>query len=139
MRNQYFLVRSVPVHITLSLDPPLQNILSSSGDTCGMCSVGYYGDATNAGQCRLCECGELTTGECEPRTGACTCNTNGVTGHGCNSCAGGFMKSTVPIYWGGGVTEMRETCLQILQLETSSRNVMKGTLDRVNIQKSLFD
>eukprot|EP00116_Pleurobrachia_bachei_P001521 sb/3461783/ len=109
----------------------------TQGATCGMCSAGYFGDATNAGQCRPCECGELTTGECEPRTGACTCNTNGVTGHGCDECAGGFMKSTVP--WGGRVTESRETCLQVLQLETSSRNIMKGTLDRFNFILELDD
>ena len=58
------------------------------GTTCGECAPGYFGNATDGGECKPCDCndhGDPSVGQCDPVTGVCTC-LDYTDGDHCDSC-----------------------------------------------------
>nr|XP_006825957.1 PREDICTED: attractin-like [Saccoglossus kowalevskii] len=55
------------------------------GEQCEECTIGYYGDPTNGGNCSQCFCNGHAT-ECDNKSGNCHCTTKGITGKECDRC-----------------------------------------------------
>ncbi|XP_039262630.2 attractin-like protein 1 [Styela clava] len=58
---------------------------NTDGKECEQCIDGYYGEATNGGTCKECECFDRAT-LCNNTTGDCFCSTKGMTGPNCEKC-----------------------------------------------------
>ncbi|XP_078668926.1 attractin-like protein 1 [Branchiostoma floridae x Branchiostoma belcheri] len=57
----------------------------TQGTHCEQCVPGYYGDATNGGNCTACQC-HGHADHCNAQNGDCYCNTKGIIGKGCDRC-----------------------------------------------------
>ncbi|XP_056005895.1 attractin-like protein 1 isoform X1 [Ostrea edulis] len=57
----------------------------TEGKYCERCVEGYYGDASNGGNCTACQCNGQAD-SCDRVTGACYCRTRGVIGDRCDKC-----------------------------------------------------
>ncbi|XP_074640642.1 attractin-like protein 1 [Tubulanus polymorphus] len=57
----------------------------TEGDQCQYCKEGYYGQATNGGNCTACSCNGQAD-FCDRVTGKCHCHTRGVIGDKCDRC-----------------------------------------------------
>ncbi len=53
------------------------------GPQCQFCQPGYFGTATNGGNCTSCECNDQAS-LCDAENGVCFCNTRGVVGDKCD-------------------------------------------------------
>ncbi|XP_013386295.1 attractin-like isoform X2 [Lingula anatina] len=58
---------------------------NTQGSQCEICAPGYFGEATNGGICKPCECNGQAD-FCEHDTGMCHCRTRGVRGNFCEVC-----------------------------------------------------
>ncbi|KAK2177373.1 hypothetical protein NP493_601g02014 [Ridgeia piscesae] len=56
-----------------------------TGPQCQYCKDGYWGTATNGGNCTACDCGDQAD-TCNRLTGTCYCHTRGVFGKHCDMC-----------------------------------------------------
>ncbi|KAI0241830.1 Attractin-like protein 1 [Lamellibrachia satsuma] len=56
-----------------------------TGPQCQYCKDGYWGTATNGGNCTACDC-EDQADTCNRQTGTCDCHTRGVLGKHCDTC-----------------------------------------------------
>ena len=63
----------------------------TTGDTCGSCIDGYYGDPNNGQPCQKCICNNNidlnVTGNCDRRSGRCLKCVNNTVGDQCERCA----------------------------------------------------
>lgn len=61
---------------------------NTTGPTCEECAPGFFGNATDGGECKPCDCndhGDPSVGMCDPVTGVCTC-LDYTDGDHCDSC-----------------------------------------------------
>jgi len=57
----------------------------TTGPQCESCEDGFYGQATNGGNCTACQCNGQAD-MCNPKSGKCYCRTRGTTGDRCDVC-----------------------------------------------------
>lgn len=67
------------------------------GDHCDTCIDGFYGDATNRGTCKRCQCSEHSEPLCNDLSGRCTCDTIGIGGVNCDECLAGKCDSVTQL------------------------------------------
>ena len=57
----------------------------TTGPHCEQCINGRWGNPTNGGKCRPCECNGQTS-RCDAESGKCYCSIKGSMGHNCEKC-----------------------------------------------------